>query len=112
MPRRLLILVIAVIALKSNSWPQMHPESISGATFLIPGFYCGYMFGERGGFIAGVEVSVTHFVDDQSYFGVELNFSGWHYANKLHLGAEIGHTLLGLLWTHIRQGRQHLNCGM
>ncbi len=95
MPKLILLLIMALTALNVDASSQMHRDTFSGSTFLIPGFYAGYVFGDEGGFIAGFEVSITHFFDDQSYYGIELNYSGWHHATKLHLGAEIGYTLIG-----------------
>lgn len=45
-----LVLILAMLA-----FPMVAP----GQTYFSPGFHLGYRFGETGGFVSGIEVSVV-----------------------------------------------------
>ena len=64
------------------------------ATYVSPGFHIGYRFGEGGGVVTGVEVSIVQW-GNRSYGGVVLAWDGIHGMNNFHVGFEYGSGFIG-----------------
>ena len=64
------------------------------STYVSPGFHIGYRFGEGGGLVSGVEVSIVQ-RGDRTYGGVVFAWDAIHATNNFHLGFEYGSAFLG-----------------
>lgn len=58
-------------------------------TYISPGFNIGYRFGEGGGVIGGLEVSIVQW-GNRSYGGVVFAWDAIHGMNNFHVGLEYG----------------------
>jgi hypothetical protein len=64
-------------------------NSLAQITYVCPGIKMGYMFGEKGGFVFGLELSVIS-LDNKSpaTWGYLLDFDIVHNMKRFHLGIE------------------------
>jgi hypothetical protein len=77
------------------------PTTVSGQshrTAINPGIKLGYEFGDNGGFVFGVEISLV--VEKQSsdyyYYGFVLSTDKCRDLKKYHIGVEGGRGLMGI----------------
>lgn len=64
-------------------------KSLAQITYVCPGIKMGYMFGEKGGFVFGVELSVINFDNNSPVsWGYLLDFDLCHNVKRFHLGIE------------------------
>src|ERR1035437_13636 len=72
-------------------------NSFAQDVYINPGIKLGYMFGEKGGFVFGFELSVTR-IDNNSNFiwGYVFDYDMTKKVTRLHFGIEASRTLVGL----------------
>ena len=64
-------------------------NSLAQITYVCPGIKMGYMFGEKGGFVFGVELSVINLNNESpASWGCLLDFDIIHNVKRFHLGIE------------------------
>jgi hypothetical protein len=86
--------------------------SFAQNVYVNPGIKLGYMFGEKGGFVFGFEISVTR-LDNNSdiIWGYVLDYDMTKKIKRIHLGIEASRTLVGIdigptyVWV---EGERHL----
>jgi hypothetical protein len=68
-------------------------NSLAQITYVCPGIKMGYMFGEKGGFVFGIELSVVN-LDNEGppAWGYLLDFDIFHNVKRFHFGIE------GIVW--------------
>jgi len=65
--------------------------------YINPGIKLGYMFGEKGGFVLGVELSVTkEFPNNYKLWGLVIDFDESKSLDKIHLGLESSMYVVGI----------------
>jgi hypothetical protein len=64
-------------------------------TYINPGFKLGYRFGDAGGFVGGVEVSMM-IADNKGYHGFVLAADGTSRTLDFHFGVEFGAGIFGI----------------
>jgi hypothetical protein len=69
--------------------------SLAAQTFLSPGIKLAYRFGDNGGFIGGLDVSVIR-ASNHGYYGLVVAVDQIHSAVNAHLGIEGGFGPVGL----------------
>lgn len=72
---------------------KAHPSD--NVSFISAGFKLGYVFGDHGGFVWGIEVSYVNWVVPMVGVGPTLNVDYFNKTLKIHLNAEAV-TLVGI----------------
>ena len=70
--------------------------SIEPAIYLNPGVKLGYQFGEGGGAVVGLELSITSLSLGYPIIGLVSNIDYCKGNTKLHFGAEVSAGVLGI----------------
>ncbi len=86
--------------------------SASAQTFISPGVKIGYVFGEKGGLVTGVELSVVKWTTG-SYRGIVLALDAINDVTSYHIGAELGQGPVGVcIGPVIRSGKGATDVGL
>jgi hypothetical protein len=71
-------------------------NSYSQYVYVNPGIKLGYMFGEKGGFVLGIEISVTYVDLNHAIVGLVFDYDELSKFNKIHLGFEASTLFAGI----------------
>lgn len=86
--------------------------SASSQTFISPGVKVGYLFGDKGGLVTGIEISVVKWADG-NYRGVVFDVDALNDITSYHVGAEFGQKLGGVsIGPVIRSGKVTTDFGL